>query len=160
MATPIDYGQIRDSLKEITKQSIPYSRICLVNTVDEANFVCDVSPIDNLDVELYDIRLSGNKTPTSVQIPTIGTEVIVSFLDETNGYISMFSQIDKIWIANNDENLKAILTDYIEGLHDSLMAATFKHPQGPTLPEPINKIQFEQARDAALESIENLLGGE
>lgn len=57
----------------------------------------------------------------------------------------------KIHIANNTDNLKAILSDLI----DAINTMTLKHPQGPTLPMPIN---FEKFNTIKI-NIQNLLGG-
>jgi hypothetical protein len=153
-----DYGQIRDSIREIAKQDIPYSRLCKVISVDDSAFTCEVSPIDNLDISFYDVRLTSSTDPTVLQIPTVDSDVIVSFLDESNVFVSMFSQVDKVTISNADENLKLILLDYMEAMNMAIQLMTLKHPQGPTTPEPINMTDFQSAFDTASDSLENLLG--
>ena len=68
----------------------------------------------------------------------------------------MFSKIENVKIANADENIRDILIDYFESQHDAAMNATYTTPSGPSSPIPVNSVEWELSRDAAIASVENL----
>lgn len=139
----VDYGKTRDVLRQLTQQSSSFSRLCVVNSVDEDELLCDVSPVENLDIEFFDVQLSATKDGTIVNIPTVGSNVIISFIDEENAYISMFSEIEKQIIGTKDDTLLTILTDLF-GAIDNMSHNT---AQGPTVQIPINKAEFDGILD-------------
>ena len=158
MKKVVDNNKTREALLKITKRFEPFGRTCKVKSVDSDKFLCVVSPIDNPDIDFFDVKLSCSESATFVNIPSVESVVIVNWLDQTNGYIVMFSEIDKQLISNkNGENLKTILKDFATGLMDAINLMTLKHPQGPTIPEPINKVQFDQVLNAFETSIDKLL---
>lgn len=160
----VNLGTTRDLLRNITKDnSIKNDMIVIVNSVDTENFTCDCSPIDNPDIEYYDVKLSSDVTGQNVNIPVVGSRVIISFLDSKNGYVSMFSEIDKIvrLTTNSDEkayfkSLNNVVKTYMENIHNAINNATFKHPYGATLPSPINLVEFEQLLNDAKADIDKL----
>lgn len=139
----IDYGKTRDVLKQLTKTSSSFSRLCVVNSVDEDELLCDVSPVENLDIEYFDVQLSASKDGTIVNIPKIDSNVIISFIDEENAYISMFSEIEKQIVGTKDDTLLTIFTDLF-GAIDNM---THNTAQGPTIQFPINKTEFDGILD-------------
>lgn len=82
------------------RESSLYSKTGTIKSVSESNRTCTVT-IDNVDYQ--NILLQGTIGLASglVQIPSIGSQVKVSFLSGTAGFISMFSQLDKIIIDTN-----------------------------------------------------------
>jgi hypothetical protein len=155
----VDLGKIKEYLVLITKQFQAFGKLVEIVEVDDSVYTCTVKLIDNHDIEYYDVRLSASPTPTFVNIPTVGSVVIMNFLNENQGYISLFSEIDKQIISNSEgENLKVILDDLIEGYHNAIMNATWSHPQGATIAQPHNFAEFEQLKTDILQRIEKLLG--
>lgn len=144
----VDYGKTRDVLRQLTQQSSSFSRLCVVNSVDETELLCDVSPVENLDIEYFDVQLSATKDGTIVNIPKVGANVIISFIDEDNAFVSMFSEIEKQIVGTKDDTLLSIFEDLFLAI-DHMQHNT---AQGPTVPLPINKAEF----DAILQRIKGM----
>lgn len=88
-----------------------YSCFGTVTSVNEEAKVCDVELLTGETIQ--DVRLetdlsvssSGSVTAKSpsglVLIPVKGSEVTISFVNNTQAYVSMFSQVDKVYIKSN-----------------------------------------------------------
>jgi hypothetical protein len=88
-----------------------YSAVGVVDSVDESGKVCKVTLLTDEVIE--DVRLetdlavnsSGDvskKDPSGfVLVPVAGSQVVVTFLNQSDAFISMFSQIDKVFIKSN-----------------------------------------------------------
>lgn len=91
-------SNIREILRLIVAEEKVFSKTCKVLSVD-GNF-CDVEPIDG-SADILDVTLS--PTGTGVRLkPTIGSFVQVTFISDTEAYISAFSEVDKIEVDCND----------------------------------------------------------
>ena len=66
-----------------------YSIVCSVSEVDEAERSVDVKPL-NGDAEIFGVRLQSefNSTAGFCLIPSVGSVVIVTFLNNKTGYVS------------------------------------------------------------------------
>jgi len=70
------------------------SLVCRVKSVD--GYTCDVEPI-NGDADILAVRLvADEKDDFFVLVPKVDSLVIVSFLNETAAYVSMFSEVSEI----------------------------------------------------------------
>lgn len=96
---------IKQLLQNIVKDPTVenYSIVCSVLDCDEAERSVDVQPL-NGDAEIFDVRLQSefNSTAGFCLIPSVGSVVIVTFLNNKTGYVSTFSEIAKVLI-NCDE---------------------------------------------------------
>ena len=77
-----------------------YSVLCSVVSVEFPT--CTVKPLDD-DIEIDGIRLiADDKEKGIIPSPAIDSIVIVSFLDDSNGFISLFSEIDSIGLRGDE----------------------------------------------------------
>jgi len=75
-----------------------YSVIAVVNSVDEDTRTCVVTEVEG--AALINVKLQALNSSSSglVQIPTVGSYVIVSFLSPTDSFVSCYTDVDKILI--------------------------------------------------------------
>lgn len=80
-----------------------YSVVCTVESVDEGQRTADVAPI-NGNAEIFDVRLQSSLNGLNglCIFPVVGSVVVVTFLNKLTGYISLFSEIEKIVLDVND----------------------------------------------------------
>lgn len=97
------------------KENEIYSKQGSIKSVNESERTCIVTPSDG-GPDILDVSLEADYTEdTSTNpkgfflVPKVGSLVIVSFLDKTEGYISAWTEIDKVisiqeeWIFNSGE---------------------------------------------------------
>jgi hypothetical protein len=99
---------IRDILDEVAKQAINkqeiYSIVCTVDSVDLGDRTCVCTPV-NGGAELQDVRIQasiGSSVGFFIE-PTVDSQVIVSFLSREIAYISLFSEIENVYLDFNDK---------------------------------------------------------
>ena len=89
---------IRESIQELAKMenSQMYSLIAEVKQVDKDQNTIDVQPI-NGDAEIFDVRLQAglNASEGKVFYPSIGSQVIVSFLAENLAFVTSYGQLSE-----------------------------------------------------------------
>lgn len=90
------------TIKEIIEKAAKgddelYSIIATVDDVDEDARTCTCTPIDNA-AQLFDVKLqAGNEATTGfVQIPTIDSQVVVTFLSKDTAFVSLCVEVDKV----------------------------------------------------------------
>jgi len=68
-----------------------------VKNVDETERKCDVEPIGD-DGDRFDVRLQGafGLNTGLVIIPKDGSVVVVTFINRTAAFVSMFTEVDKV----------------------------------------------------------------
>ena len=168
-----DLGKTRDILKQIVQEPVKRDQICVVKNVNTNSLTCDVTPISNKDIIYYNVKLSSDITGTNVNIPVIGSRVIITFLDNNQAYVTMFSLVEKfITKSTNADGVEEsddkqffldftnFLREYTETLHQAIDNLTLKHPLGATIPLPINKSEFDQAKeklDNNLDLLDNII---
>lgn len=76
-----------------------YSLYATVTKVDEAKRVCDVDPVGDQG-ERFDIRLQASVSLNvgMVIIPKAGSIVGVTFVNKSTGFVTKYSEIDKVLI--------------------------------------------------------------
>lgn len=94
-----DKSKIQDAFR---KMVLPGGeQYCVVGTVDSVNMTdktCDVTVI-NGNADLQDVRLIAGATPGGLLlVPKVGSVVVCSFLNDAVAYVSMFSEVDAIWL--------------------------------------------------------------
>lgn len=87
-------SSIKDLLRLIVKEEKIYSKTCRVLSVD--GNLCDVEPIDG-SADILEVKISPDGTGVRLT-PAIDSIVQVSFLANTEAYISSFSSVSKIEI--------------------------------------------------------------
>ena len=97
---------IKSLLREITKDRTVeiYSVLCSVDSVDTTERTIDATPL-NGDAQIFNIRLQSeiNSNMGLCIFPVIGSVVIVTFMNKLTGFVSTFSEIDKIFIDTTNE---------------------------------------------------------
>lgn len=100
-----DKRNIREILNEIVKNRDEiYSIVAKVIEVDETARTIDVEPL-NGDAEIYGVRLQADIESTNgvVVIPKVDTNVIVTFMNKSTGFVSLVTDVDKVHIMSETE---------------------------------------------------------
>lgn len=89
-------NDIRKAIGELTRDKAPvYSVVCSVTNISEVEMTCDCTPLDG-SAELLDVRLQAQVENGWALIPKDGSIVTVTMLNQTAGFVSQVSEIDKI----------------------------------------------------------------
>jgi len=85
------------NIDEWARNKSIYSIVGTVVSIDETERSCEVEPVDgSANIEKVRLQASLSLTTGFVCVPSVGSFVIVTFINDTTGYISLFSEIDKI----------------------------------------------------------------
>lgn len=123
------------TIKEIIEKAAKgdeelYSIIATVDEVDEDARTCSCTPIDGA-AQLFDVNLQAGKEATTgfVQIPTVESQVVVTFLSKDTAFISLCVEVDKVLLdcdevtINGGDNGSLIiiqdLVDKINAIEDA-----------------------------------------
>lgn len=88
-------SEIKDLIRDIVGDMRVYSIACKVNTVNKTEKTIDCSPIDDT-ADLLEVKLIADNKTGFLIIPKVGSYVIVSLTNESDGYVSMFSEVEEI----------------------------------------------------------------
>ena len=130
----MDKSQV--NLLDILKKSVAesfgenYSKVCKVTKVDTELMTCNVQPIDE-SAPILKVRLIAGATETPlVCVPKVDSMVVVTFLNEANAYVAMFSEIETVAIRGDQygglikiEEMKKqldVVTSRIDTLYDAI----------------------------------------
>jgi hypothetical protein len=95
---------IKAALKKIVEDTDQYYCLpCTIDSVDLTKKTAYCLPVDESKADLLNIRLMADNKTGFLIVPKVGSVVIVSFMSNETGYISMFSEVDSI-LLNGDEN--------------------------------------------------------
>ncbi|MCP4503695.1 MAG: hypothetical protein GY822_27520 [Deltaproteobacteria bacterium] len=124
-----------DVIKKAVKDSFGenYSKVCKVTKVDTDLMTCNVQPIDE-SAPILKVRLIAGATESPlVCIPKVDSMVVVTFLNEANAYVAMFSDIETVAIRGDKfgglikiEELKKqldVVTSRIDTVYDAIKNA-------------------------------------
>jgi len=82
--------------KELDQENI-YTIVGAVSNVDEAKRTCDLDPFDGTAKRTgCRLQASISNADGFVQIPTDGSTIAVTFFDRQKGFVSLFTEVDKI----------------------------------------------------------------
>lgn len=86
---------IREIILEIVKEkfSSAFGIICEVTAVDGTTCTC--SPIDD-SADIEDVRLQTEAASGVLMVPVVGSKVVVQMINDVEGVIVMYSQIESI----------------------------------------------------------------
>lgn len=91
------------------------SFLAKVTKVDKANRLCDVEPLEG--AELFDVRICAiqlRQTNGFWIVPKIGSHVVVTMLGSNSGFISMFSEVEEIYLQTSEtDNGGLIKIEYL-----------------------------------------------
>lgn len=134
-------SDIRRIIQELAGQRQPVTLICKVTSVNESK--CEVEPLDG--ALLKDVRLNASVDQfNGLRItPKKDSYVLVTMLSETDAFVSMYSDIDKIEfdgaggikVEIKDDHIslkndKTSLKDEVDDLLDTLINAKIATPAG------------------------------
>jgi hypothetical protein len=91
---------IQEAVKQLAGTSFIPTVLGKVDSVNEEEYTCSVQPVDESLAELLDIKLQPVLKPAKGIriIPVVGSFVYVTLDSETTGYVSLYSEIQKIQI--------------------------------------------------------------
>lgn len=114
--------QIRDAIKKIAKPNNDgYSVLCTVDSVDLLTLTCYCIPI-NGEGDIQGVKLMANVENGFTIIPKVNSKVLVSFLSDQIGFVSMFSGVSEIRL-NGVVNGGLIKIDNLKTQYDANVAA-------------------------------------
>lgn len=112
---------------ELVKEQF-YSQIGKAVNVDATKRTCDFEPISDI-AKREGIRLQSliSESKGFVLIPKEGSDIVVTFLNKSTGFVSLTSEIEKIHFEAGGEDLKKILNDLIKEIKNAIITT----PVGP-----------------------------
>jgi hypothetical protein len=129
---------IQDAIQRLSNNKEIYNAIAKVTSVSDET--CDVLLLKE-DLELYDVRLKSGDGKGFLITPKVDSIVMVSYLNDTEAYVSMFSEVESYSIQTENESLKMILSDLI----DAISKITVPTPTGVSS-YPVNTPAFTQIK--------------
>lgn len=88
--------EIKDAIREMAYQELPYAMPCTVSNVSEAEMTCDCTPIDGT-ADFLGVRIMADVQNGWALIPKDGSIVMVCPINESGAaYVCQVSTIDKI----------------------------------------------------------------
>ena len=132
--------ELREAIQIIGKQKGEfYSKVCTVDSVNEDNRTCKVTPLDG-GVAIFGVRLQSVQGTDKgfVAFPKVGSNVVVTFINDNAAYVALCGEVDSYIMETGAESLKSIISDLI----DAINAITVPTAMGPS-GLPINAPQFE-----------------
>jgi hypothetical protein len=99
---------MRDIIKKIVESDEEiYSVVAKVISVDSKARTCEVEPL-NGDPAMADVRLQANESMTDsfVLVPAIGSNVVISFINQTTAYVAMYSTVAELKFKINDKEFR------------------------------------------------------
>jgi hypothetical protein len=114
--------EIRQALNNNFKQflnssQVRPSKICTVLSVSadplDGLMICDCKPVDGTSI-IEDVKIiADNNFAGFILVPTEGSFVEVTFNSDSDAFVSMVSQVDKIYLNGNDYGGLVKITDLV-----------------------------------------------
>jgi hypothetical protein len=108
---------IREIIQEIAGTSSNKSIYAKIKDVNTSKETCTVTTLLD-DMDLFDIRLTGEGLGGVLYIPKIGSVVGVNLINETDGYITMFSELTSIKIGDGTNGGLVKITDLVTKINN------------------------------------------
>lgn len=86
---------IKEAIRSVIPDMNNYSVICTVSDIDLVKCVCNCTPKDGGAV-LVNVRINASDKDGFKLIPKNNTDVVVTLINNTTGYVSMVSEVDEI----------------------------------------------------------------
>ena len=145
--------EIREIFEEFVNNELAkeqfYSQIGKAVNVDETKRTCEFEPIEDI-AKREGIRLQSiiSESKGFVLIPKENSDIIVTFLNRSTGFVSLTSQIEKIHFEAGGEDMKLILNDLIKEIKNAIIIT----PVGPGTISPPTKVLLD-AIDARINKL-------
>jgi len=113
---------IREAIRDIAGTQQERNLFAKVVSVDASAKTCKVETIAD-EMEIFDVRLVANSGDGILMIPSIDSIVGVSMINDVEGYVSLYSQIDSIQYGDGsfDGMVKVIdLTSKLNALENKV----------------------------------------
>lgn len=125
--------------REFNKEMF-YSQIGKAINVDATKRTCDFEPISDI-ANREGIRLQSviSEGKGLVLIPKEGSDIIVTFLNKSTGFVSLTSEIEKVHFEAGGEDLKVILNDLIKEIKNAIIQT----PAGPGSVAPPTQVLLD-----------------
>ncbi len=94
-----------------------YSIVAKVVSVDTAEKTCEVAPIDGT-ANISDVRLApdGAVEPGILPVPAVDSVVIVDMINDSDGYVAMYSAVDSLIIRTTSGNILQLQDGSLGGI--------------------------------------------
>lgn len=86
---------IKEAIRSVIPDMNNYSVICTVSDIDLVKCICNCTPKDGGAV-LVNVRINASNKDGFKLIPKNNTDVVVTLINNTTGYVSMVSEVDEI----------------------------------------------------------------
>lgn len=140
----------RDILNKIIGEELGtcemYSKVCEVISVDEDTRSCEVAPVDGT-ANVTNVRLQASLSQSvgMVSIPKVGSKVMVTFFNQSKGFVSLATEVDKVLLdceevtMNGGDNggmvnIKTLVTELNK--NNAMLNALLAVIGGAPIPEP------------------------
>lgn len=111
-------NEIVEAIRKIANNEFtPYSVVCEVESVNLTDKTCYCIPV-NGDADLQNVRLNADKKDGFLLIPKQNSLVVVSFINDNAGYISMVSEVDEIQLNGSTHDGLVKVTDLVTKLNN------------------------------------------
>lgn len=145
---------IADNIRKIAKGKDRRLVPCKVVSVDAANYLVDVDPVDG-GPTIYDVRYSADGQPGLTSDPVVGSAVVIGWISDASAVVVCFGESSKInaqvktakleitedgtLIEKGSTNLAKELkgvTDQLDNLCQKLLVLQTVTPVGPGVIQP------------------------
>jgi len=97
---------LKEALKKLNEKTGIENIICkVIDDVDISDFTCTCEPL-NGTAPFFKVRLKAENPGGNLIVPKKGSTVIVSMLDNGNGCVSMFSEVEYFLFTADNSSLK------------------------------------------------------
>lgn len=129
---------IGTAIKELSKKDIDVSTflICKVKSVDEQSRTCLVEPLSGQAELTARLQAKTKNTKGVLIVPAIGSDVIVTMINDETGFIAACTDINYIKINNDTVDLSTQIEkfiDVLDGTLSALMTLKVLTPVGPSI---------------------------
>lgn len=107
---------IRDIIKEIAGDQAERNLFATVISVNTPNKTCEVKTIAD-QMRVFDVRLISNNGNGVLFIPSVNSVVGVCMINEVEGFVSLYSQIDSIQYGDGSFNGMIKVDDLVTRLN-------------------------------------------
>lgn len=96
----------------------PTSIVCTIaEAVNTTEWTCRCTPIDGTP-DILDVRLMATAANGFLIVPTVGSIVTVTMINDSNGYVSMFSEIASIQLNGDTYDGLVKINDLVTKLNN------------------------------------------
>lgn len=90
---------LEEFISNALKKEKIYSMVGTAKNVDEVKRICDFTPIGD-EADRFDVRLQSAESQTLglVLIPKEGSFIIISFMNRTQAFVSLTSELEKVLV--------------------------------------------------------------